>query len=84
MTKPHHPLFLLLPLVFITWWTLTFGFKTSTPHTTYTKPTGANINANSMDLTVDGHLGNSGMPCPSVPMDNASKKYFIFIQLFVY
>jgi len=30
MTKPLHQLYLLLPLVFITWWTLTFGFKTPT------------------------------------------------------
>jgi filamentous hemagglutinin len=35
MTKPLHQLYLLLPLVFITWWTLTFGFKT----TTYTNQT---------------------------------------------
>ena len=27
MTKPLHQLYLLLPLVFITWWTLTFGFN---------------------------------------------------------
>ena len=30
MTKPLHQLYLLLPLVFITWWTLTFGLKTTT------------------------------------------------------
>jgi filamentous hemagglutinin len=29
MTKPLPQLYLLLPLVFITWWTLTFGFNTN-------------------------------------------------------
>jgi len=33
MTKPLHQPYLLLPLAFITWWTLTFGFETPTPGT---------------------------------------------------
>jgi hypothetical protein len=35
MTKPLHQIYL-LPLVFITWWTLTFGFKITTTQITYT------------------------------------------------
>jgi len=44
MTKPFHQTYLLLPLVFITWWTLTFGFKTTTHNN-------STLNANTINLT---------------------------------
>jgi len=65
MTKPLHHLYLLLALVFITWWTLTFGFKPPTSNAnnitlTSTKDTniaGANIHGTeTTTLNVGGDL----------------------------